>query len=347
MNVIGSVRARRVRTIGIAALALLVPGAFQTGAAAAADRFYRDSATMRTSPPERYLIEVPRQAAMHGEYFEVETDALDRVSKVSTWEDGTVTGVVLYEYAGNSMYPYDSKSFKSDVLTGVTKYERDAAGEVTSGEDFDASGNATGRWVESFYPDHSDEISYNAAGEERDRATTYYTADGQELRSVGTDSGSTRSTDTMYDLRTGLSTATKTYDKGSLIYSKTISRDSDDDIVRVDTYDDKGVWYSADFYEQNLFVRRTYKFSDGSTKEIRYHHDSKRWVEKAEQYVNDKLVCTFLYQHLGDGTTSKTLAMGPDGSLWGEYTRYVGEVGPDGHAPGSTDGVIHKSGNWW
>lgn len=86
----------------------------------------------------------------------------------------------------------------------------------------------------------------------------------------------------------------------------------------------------------------------GHTAEIVIKYDANHSIERVQYSRDDKLVCTFVHEHLQDGTTKRTIALGPDCSLWAEYPDLsVVEVDQRGHSPNSTAGTIHKTGNWW
>jgi hypothetical protein len=132
------------------------------------------------------------------------------------------------------------------------------------------------------------------------------------------------------------------------VISYTNSYDGNGGMLRQDMYDDAGVWYGSHEFTNGLTTRKNYKFADGSRREVNITYDEKRRAKEARLTVNDKLICTFAFDYLPDGTVKRTMALGPNGDLWAEYPdRFVDEVGQDGQALNWTQGIIHHPGNWW
>lgn len=319
-----------------------------SGVAVAADHYYRDDLAVRTGPPSRYVIEVPQEAAMHGGYFKVTTDEKGRVARVSFLVDGKPTGETIYEYSGAASLPHATKSYKQGALTGQSKIVRDAEGQVTRIEFYTAQGALTGYTVTKWVANRAERVNFTPDGKRRWQSKEYYSSDGVLTRSVTQAEGSKSYNESIYDTARGVVKSAKQFNNGQLQISYVNTYDDDDDLIRQDLYSDKGTWYGAKIYEHNLLTKKLYKFSSGRKQETQIKYDAKRWAESAQMYVDGKLICTFLYEHLPDGTTKRTVAQGPDGSLWAEYPdRYVDEVDRSGHPPNSTAGVLHKTGDWW
>jgi hypothetical protein len=340
-------RIRRSRMSLALAVSLIGLG-YAAVAATAAERYYRDDLDIRTEPPARYVIEVPEKAAMHGGYFKVTTDAKGRVIRSAFLVDGQSTGETVYEYSGDAVLPTGARYFKQGMLTGITKYTRDASGRVTRSEFYTAQGSLTGYTTTNWVAGHAESANFAPDGVRRWHAEEYYSPAGIEVRSVMHYEGSNTYNESIYDTKRGLVKSSKQYTNGQLQISYTNTYDADDDLVRQDLYSNKGTWYGAKLYEHNLVTKKLYKFSSGATQETYIKYDARRWAESAKFYVNNKLICTFLFEHLPDGTTKRTVAQGPDGSLWAEYPdRYVDEVDRNGHPPNSNLGIIHRAGTWW
>jgi hypothetical protein len=318
------------------------------GGAAAAEHYYRDDLTIRTGPPARYVIEVPQAAAMHGGYFKVTTDARGRAARVSYLVDGTPTSDTVYEYSGSASLPYATATYRQGVLTGRSTITRDAAGRATRVDYFTAQGAPTGHTITNWVAGHAELANYTADGTRRWHSEEYFSSDGVLTRSVTQGEGNNAYNESIYDTARGVVKSAKQFTNGQLQISYVNTYDNDDDLIRQDLYDDKGTWYGAKIYKDNLLTRKLYKFSNGISQESQIKYDARRWAVSAQMFINGSLVCSFLYEHLPDGTTKRTIANGPDGSLWAEYPdHYVDEVDRTGHPPNSTVGMIHKVGNWW
>jgi len=337
------------RGLGVLPLVtVLVALAATAGVAASADRYYRDDVNVRTGPPNRYVIEVPPQAATHGGYFKVTSDEKGRVTRVSFLVDGKPTGETVYEYSGATSLPQATESYKQGVLTGRSKITRDAAGQTTRIDFFTAQGALTGYTLTKWVAGHAERTNFTPDGERRWQSKEYFSSEGVLTRSITQGAGSNSYNESIYDTARGVVKSAKQFTNGQLQISYVNTYDDDDDLIRQDLYSDKGTWYGAKVYEHSLLTKKLYKFSSGHTQETQIKYDAKRWAESAQMYVDGKLICTFLFEHLPDGTTKRTVAQGPDGALLAEYPdRYVDEVDRTGHPPNSTTGIIHKAGNWW
>jgi hypothetical protein len=313
-----------------------------------AERYYRDNLTIVTAPPDKYVIEVPEAAAMHGGYFKVITDIRGRIVEVIFFVDGKMASDTFYIYAGVDKLPSGSRSYKQGAQTGTAKFTRDASGRTTRIDYFTADGSLTGYTETKYAADHAELANYTPDGHRRWRSERYFNADGVEIKSVTQTEGSNARTETTYDPQRGLQKSSKEFRGDRLLVSIISTHNEDDDLIRQDLYSDKGKWYGAKIYEHNLLVKKLYKFSDGSTAEVGIKYNANRWIDRAQFSHNDRLICNFVHEHLPDGTTKRTIALGPDGGLWAEYPNLsVVEVDQHGHPPNSTAGIIHKTGNWW
>ncbi|HLJ25282.1 MAG TPA: hypothetical protein VKY85_01075 [Candidatus Angelobacter sp.] len=153
---------------------------------------------------------------------------------------------------------------------------------------------------------------------------------------------------TEFDEATGLITSEKQFNRTGELQSYFVrSYDSNGDVSRSDMYDGGGRWFGRDDYKDDLRTARSYKFYDGSSKEIRYSYDEKRSLKESQIYVNNKFVCSLVYDVFPNGVIKRTLAQSPDGDLWGEYPGLVFEVERTGWPVGSMAGTLYKKDNWW
>ena len=316
--------------------------------AQAAERYYRDTAGLKLSPPGRFLGEVSPEATRDGVYFGVTTDAYGRITRTVRLEDGAPTEQSEFSYQGARPWPDRELDYNHGTPTGTRVFRRNAAGEVVHGESFDASGARTGFWSEAFTANRSEGVAFTGDGKPSSDWTAYYAPGGARTRLVSHNAGSNRTDETDYDEK-GLVKSERILENGALISTQRYSYDYNDDLVRNDIYDNRGVWYGADSYDHDRMAKKQYKLADGTTEEVDYIYDAKGWAESAQQYVNGNLVCSFRYEHHADGTMKRTLATGPDGTLWGEYPDIqVFIVDQTGHVFGRANlGTILKDGNWW
>lgn len=327
--------------LAFAALAAMYPDAGE-----AAERYYRNSLSLITGSPGKYVIEVPEAAAMQGGYFKVTEDG-GRVTRVIFLQDGKAVSETVYIY-GEGKLPSGSQSFTQGALTGTSKITRDASGRPTRSDSLTAQGALTGYTVSKYTGDRREWANYTPEGKRRSYGTVYYNSDGIQIRSISYTEGSSSHQETTSDPLRGITKSSKQFTNGKLTVSRVNTYDPNDDLIRQDLYNDKDQWYGALTYEHNLLVKRSYKFLDGHTEEVVIKYDAKRWTESAQMSRDGRLICKFVYEHLPDGTIKRTIALGPDGSLWAEYPDLsVSIVQQDGHPPNSTSGVIHKKGNWW
>jgi len=336
------------RAAGLAVLAVSAAGLSVTSASAA-EHYYRDGVSTRLGLPLRYLTEVPASAATRGGYIKVETDAQGRIVRTTfLWDDQPVNSDVL-SYSGDAKLPDHSRHFDGGVLTSVAAFTRDADGQPVRVDFYTAQGVLTGYTINTFFADHADGAAFTPEGVRKGRVQHYFSADGVEIRTrsfIG--DGSESYTEEQYDPARGIVTSMKKYVDGKLRIIRVDIYDADDDLIRQDIYDENSVWYGAEFYDRNLLTRIVYKFASGDSREIRYSYDSRRWATSTEQYEAGVLICTFLFERLPNGTVKRTLAKGPDGSLWAEYPdMVVSQVAKNGHPPDSTVGTIYKVGDWW
>jgi hypothetical protein len=297
---------------------------------------------------DEYRDEVPNCDKASGGYAKVERDTQNRIVSVTGLRDGKVTGKTRNKYAGTAALPYGDEDWQDGELKGTTHYERNATGLTTRAESRTAQGVLTGYTVYSDTPEYLEFFSYGSDGNRTGHGREYYSPQGLLIRSIsymGQDSGYI---DKLWDEQTGLALSAKQFKNGNLLYTDKYSYGPEGDLVRMDGYRTDGTWFAADEYQHGLRSKRIYKMANGANKEIRYTYDEKRWLAKAEVVYQDKLICALKYDRAEDGTVRRTLAVGPDGSLWAEYPApAVFDIESSGSAVNRTDGTIHHSGNWW
>lgn len=311
-------------------------------------RYFRGALEVRTFPPQRYTLEVPGNAA-HGNVARVTTDRKGRVMRVARHVDGQTAHETTYEYSGDGPLPHTERDYSQGVLTRVIKIVRDASGQPTRLESYTAQGELTGYVEASWNADSVLRTNYTPAGVPRWRWTTYYSPQGVRVRSVYTVEGNTTYTEHVWDDKTGLETSSKVFDiDGRLQNSRANTYDDDNQLLRTEIYSPAGVRYGVETYEHELLVKKSYNFPSGHTEETALTYNAAGRADRAQFYRDNKLICTFVYEYLSDGTIKRTIAQGPDGSLWAEYAnRFTDIVDKDGYPPNSTVGAIYHRDAWF
>ena len=176
-------------------------------------------------------------------------------------------------------------------------------------------------------------VSFYSPKDIRTRAVNYSNPDDQSFH-----------VDFDFDDRTGLRKGSRQFEGGTLSSSGLFDYDDYGDLVRQQIFDAAGNWFAASELVNGLTMKRLYD----SSKELRYSYDERRSLKETTLFYNDMLVCRFTYDRLADGTTTRTLAFGPDGVLWAEYPDMeVVDVRQNGHTINGRPAIINKTGNWY
>lgn len=330
------------------AIAVVLVCGSQLCCAQSTSHYYRYELSTRTGDNE-YRGVIPKPAVT-GPSYQVMRDGLGRKLRETDYRDGMPTGIWKYHYTGTARLPDSYETWLNGEHTETTKITRDAQGMIVRYDEFTATGEPTGHTILKDTGDRKDSMHYDVNDKPTYHSVSWYAPSGLLIRRVNYAAATSDQvfTDVQLDQNTGHSLSSKQMNGGKLENTKKWVWSGQDELIRVDVYDENGVWYSADEFEHGLSSRRIYKFINGGTKEIGYSYNEKRWLIKSVLSHNDQLVCTMTYDRLPDGTVQKTVAVGPDGALLGEYPApAVTDLSENGQPPGRTDGVLHKTGNWW
>ena len=323
-------------------LLLLAVTALASGAAATV-RNYRYSLSTR-SPYPKYAGEVPAGAS--GQYLEVETDSQGRVVRVASIRNGHKEAESLYHFSANATLCDSYDEYRESEKTGHTQVQRNASGDAIRDDDYTTEGTHTGYSLYSYNGNVVEGASYNADGKMKSASVyTYSPASGLLISDVAYANPDDRSfhTDHDYD-ENGLVTARRQFRNGALENSGKFTYDAQGEEIRQDVYNASGTWYAAVERKNGLAARRLYE----GGRELRYTYDDKRMLKETLLYVKDTLICRFAYDRLSDGTVKRSIATGPDGTLWAEYPdQQIYDVDQQGHPISGKPAVIHKTGNWW
>jgi hypothetical protein len=329
----------------VMAVAALVLGA----ATASADvHWYLYSIGIRSGEP-RYAREIPVGQVIKAAYAEVETDSLGRLIRATWYWGGKRTSETRYLYSAGGRLPDSFDNYAATgELTGRSRIQRNAAGDRTRIDTFTTTGTLTGYAVRNLGAESVESLSYTAEGKRTGRTVSYYSPAGVLVR-VQSYPEDNIIYESDYDPGTGLAQARRKLVSGKVESTNKYTYDSYGDRIRDDIYTADGTWYGAREYAENLQTAERYKFTDGSSQEVKFAYDENRRLATAVFSRNSQLICTFKYDRLPTGAVKRTLAVGPDGQLYAEYPDLVvTKVEQNGHPVDHPDaGVLHRKGNWW
>jgi hypothetical protein len=312
-------------------------------------RYYRYELTTRIGD-NAYGDEIPGPTQV-GPCYKLVRDRMGRMIEETDMRDGKPTGVWKFQYAGTGRLPISYETWLNGEHTETTKITRGPDDIITRYDEMTADGDPTGYTKVQDFGDRQETFHYDTHDAPTYHSVAWYApASGYLIRRISYASPTSNDTytDITFDEHTGHAQSSKQMNGNTLQNTKKWVWSADSELIRVDVYTDKGVWFSADEFNHGLSSRRLYKFTDGGSKEIRYTYNDKRWLTQSTMYYNNQLICTMNYNRLPDGTIKSTVAVAPDGTLMAEYPPpIVMDIGRNGQAPGRSDGVLHKTGDWW
>lgn len=309
-------------------------------------RYYHYSLATASGEPS-YEGEVTGSQQRYYDYYAVARDPSGHLESVSYWRAGKLVGTTRYHYPKGGARYDGFRNFSGETETGSVQVARDAQHRIVRYEYFTVDGKPTGRTTIDRLPDRNDERSYSAEGKETSHGWSFFNAQGVLVKTTNlVDSG--RSTETDISPTSGWNLATRQFRDGQLTLRTEYRYDGDGQLVRRDAYKQGDAIYASIFYTNDLETRRAYYLDDHSIgKELRSFYDAKEDLERVELSYRGHPVCTLTYDRLPDGTVTRTLAKGPDGSLWAEYPDHrVRDVESNGAPVGFAGGNILKQGKW-
>jgi hypothetical protein len=306
---------------------------------------YRYEIASRSGEP-RFAVELPPDSSPSGPWYEVETDSLARLARVAHMRGATKESEIIYHYLGKSLFPDDADTYQLGEHIGLLRYQRNEKGYPTRTDGFTVSSELTGYSIRSYNGAGVEDISYSADGKPVARYFCYY-SDKDELTHYCRYTGDAYY-DYFLDPATGVATSRKKFEDNRLQATSVYTHDENGEVVREAVYNPDGTPFGALEYSQGLLVRKDFGLTDGTKVESIITYNEKRRAKEAKFFVNGKLVCTFVYDRLPDGTVTRTRALGPGGDLWAEYPNAnVNEVEQNGQALNRDDAILHRTGNWW
>lgn len=291
-----------------------------------------------------YVGEVPSN--VRGRHHAVETDAQGHVTRTVVIRDGQEVSQRVYSFVPDGKAASEYETFTGSEKTGRVRIQRNADGGRTREDDFTVNGALTGYTLYSYRADSVEATSYTSDGKKRAVNVSFYSPNDILTRAITYSNPDDQSfhVDSDFDDRTGLRKGSTQFEGGTLSNSGLFDYDDDGDLVRQDVFDAAGRWFAAAELADGLTTKRLYD----SSKELRYRYDERRRVKETTLFYNDMLVCRFTYDRLPDGTAKRTLAFGPDGTLWAEYPDMeIVDVRQNGHPINGRPAIVNRAGNWY
>jgi hypothetical protein len=310
-------------------------------------RFYRYSLTTPTVD-SRYVREIANSATNVGTVYSVETDSAHRITRVVTLIDGIKGSEARYQFAPNRPFPNGMELLRGDEILYRAAIERDANDRRKRLEQHSTTGTMTRYLVYTHGAGRYDAEMFTPSGKSLNRQTYFFSTDGELIKTISHSDDAVEITNEL-DPNTGLAKSRVQTEKGEVTVRTRFTYDASGSLLRTDRYSKDDKWYGMTEYKGGLSVKDLYKFLDGTVQESRTEYDRKRLATETRFLVNDKLICTFVFDRLPTGAVKRTLAKGPDGTLYAEYLdAMVTEVHADGSPlKSSIEKTIHRKGNWW
>jgi hypothetical protein len=293
----------------------------------------------------------PVSPGVSGTYYAVERDSGGRVVALTTRRGGKTLARFVYHYPADSQRYSSTDNYSGAALTGRNELKYNSSGFVIRIDHFDTAGARTGYTTVDVVPQGGTENLYTAAG--RLRAVYVYrcSAAGRMVRLTRYANPADRGSYSVFDYSedTGLSTLRQQYREGHLeLVISTIYDGSGDPANRIGSTPDGTVVLTEDYSNALRIMRRYVEPALNAGLELHDHYNDKQWLDGVGVYFMGTLVCQLKYQMTSDGTVKKTLALGPDGSLWAEYPdQLVYDIDRDGTPVEGYPMVRHKTGDWW
>ncbi|HEY3043775.1 MAG TPA: hypothetical protein VGJ39_07105 [Vicinamibacterales bacterium] len=283
---------------------------------------------------------------VRGRYYAVETDTRGRITRTAVIRDGQKISERVYSFASDGKDPGEYETFSGSEKTGRVRIQRNGDGGRTREEKLTVDGALTEYTLYSYRADSVELTSYTGAGKKTLVNVSFFSPKDILTRSTSYSNPDDPGfhVDSDIDDRTGLRKGSTQFAGGNLSNSVLFNYDDDGDLVRQDVFDPAGNWFAAEERVGGLTTKRLY----GSSKELRYSYDDRRRVKETTLFYHDMLVCRFTYDRFADGTVKRTLAFGPDGSLWAEYPDMeILDISQNGRPINGKPAIINKTGDWY
>ena len=308
---------------------------------------YRYSLNTKSGDP-RFSGDIKVGAESIGPRIDVEADAKGRIVKVAYFQYGKKTGEQVFHFPAGANFADSFDEYRDGKHTARCLIERDSVGQRTRTEQRTAEGRLTRYVLLKRDGDQLDRTVYNAESKNLAHWILFFTPDGLEKRCIRDPEGNS-TTDENIDPYTGLSQSRLQSAHGKTVARKKFTYDANGNELREDFYNEKDQLYGGADYTDGLKTHEVLNFHNGDTLETNTSYDDNRQATEAKFFRNNQLVCVFSFDRYPTGIVKRTVAKGPDGTMYAEYPdHYVDSVKRDGSPPADVSGtVFYRHGNWW
>jgi hypothetical protein len=309
---------------------------------------------------ETRFVEPLEPGRADGRRFRVTRDSRGRITRVATFVGSSRVAEVAYRYRGVSRWArgYEYRAADGE-LTTVVEIHRDEQGRRVNQEFFLVGGGLTHyslRWYRGVDVNH---VHYGLDGKAEHRSALSYSNEDVLVRARWNPAATSalyqaqaRTTtvyDSEFDERTGLRRERRKFRDGALVSTSRTTHDAGGLPIQASHHDAAGRRYGVTDYAGGLKVRSRLEPGPGTTLDLTFLYDAKRWTRETRYAHNGRDVCVLAYERLANGRVVRSIARGPDGEVWAEYPDlYVEYIEPSGEAvdrPGVAK--IFRKGPWW
>jgi hypothetical protein len=297
-----------------------------------------------------YAGEMPAGAKLPTKCVDVTTDNLGRVTQVVRQVNGKMTSETIYQFAAGARLPAGFETIAANgERISQNRIQRNDHGDRVRVDEFTVTGELTEYSVRKVGPSNVEEVTYTPLGKPKgDRVVRDYSPAGILVGSRCFVSGTVYYKEE-YDVSSGLRQSEKKFNNDELGYFTKITYDASGEILREDLYSSNSLWYAEAEYADDLLMVLKYKWPGGRIKEDRFSYDDKRQPKEVVINYNNQFVCVLEYDRFPTGAIKRTIALGPNGEVFGVYPGLeVDEIDQQGHDldhPGV--GTIYRQGRWW
>jgi hypothetical protein len=293
----------------------------------------------------------PVSPGVSGTYYGVERDTRGRVVALAVWRNGRVLTRRIYHYSSDQQGFSSTDEYTGTVQTGRTVLKYNADGFVIRVDYFDAAGARTGYVTVDVVAQGGTKNVYTAEGRLKTVRKYHCSVAGRVVAVTEYERPDDRGEYMVceYNENTALNSVCEQYWDGKLdvVISSIYGANGDQTSMIASTADGTAI-ATEEYSDARRTLRRYVENSSTAGLELRDHYNEKEWRDEVAVYYRGTFVCRLKYEMTSDGTVQKTLALGPDGSLWAEYPDHaVYDIDQQGTAAEDFPMVRYKTGNWW
>ena len=298
-----------------------------------------------------YADEFTNHSDHSGPYYNVEIDSQGRLARVVTVHDGKSIAQKDYFFSGNAKLPNGYKLFEAGEQVGIVLIQRNEDGSRKKIEHKTLEEKLTGFSLYFYNTDNVERVDYSAERMEKQHFKMFFSIEKRLTHFQLYRNGDTKLAVTEVDVSelTGLMLYAKQFNNGQLANTQTFLYDTKGNVANIVGYDGSGKWLTTTYFVAGLLSKKIYRGPDTSAgREFDYFHDKTRRLSETKVFFHDAYICSLFYERLSDDTVDKTVAKGPDGTVWAEYPNaQVLDIKSNGQSVNSTNVVIYKHVPWW